>query len=53
MDGKTTPGDSLNGQVQESNSDPTVPDMIFDIHLAAGQGLSEYNFGELDIVPPI
>lgn len=53
MDGINTPGDPLNGQVQESNSDPTVPDMIFDIHLAAGQGLSDYNFGELDILPPI
>jgi len=53
MDGMNTPGDPNNGKVQESNSDPTVPDMIFDIHLASGQGLSEYNFGELDILPPI
>lgn len=49
MDGKNTPGMAGNGQVQESNSDPAVPDMIFGISLGNDQSLSEYNFGELQI----
>ena len=46
-DGRNTPGDPNNGTVQESNSDPDVLDMIFNITLVSGQGLSEYNFGEI------
>jgi SdrD B-like protein len=49
MDGKNTPGVAGNGQVQESNSDPAVADMIYEIHLGTDAGLSEYNFGELQI----
>src|SRR5262245_22217404 len=47
LDGKNTPGVVGNGKVQESNSEPGVADMIFDISLGSGQGLSEYNFGEV------
>jgi hypothetical protein len=49
FDGRNTPGVAGNGKVQESNSDPAVPDMIYDIRLGNGQSLSEYNFGELQI----
>lgn len=47
IDGKNTPGVPGNGMVQESNSDPNIPDMIFDIDLLSGESLTEYNFGEL------
>jgi len=47
IDGKNTPGVPGNGQVQESNSDPNIPDMIYDITLLSGESLTEYNFGEL------
>ena len=47
FDGMNTPGVPGNGTVQESNSDPDVADMIFDITLLSSETLSEYNFGEL------
>jgi hypothetical protein len=51
-DGMNTPGQPGNGLVQESNSDPQVADMIYNISLGGGTGLTEYNFGELELPQP-